>query len=137
MDKNKDGVLCKEELMQGYNKIHGAMAEVEVEKLFAQIDTDGSGKIDFSEWVVYATDKSKLLKDEQKLHAAFRYFDKDGNGTITPDEVKDLFCGSMGKVNEKVNGARSRSEVAAKASDDQSGSLETEPAPAVAEDAVD
>ena len=36
-------------------------------------------------------DKTSLLTDE-KLKLAFNLIDKDGGGTITPDEVKDMIC---------------------------------------------
>lgn len=39
-------------------------------------DSDGSGEIDYSEWVVATMDKRKLLTNE-KLEVAFNLFDRD------------------------------------------------------------
>jgi calcium-dependent protein kinase len=47
--------------------------------------------IDYSEWVVATIDKQRLLTPE-KLRSAFNLFDKDGNGTINANEVKEVLC---------------------------------------------
>lgn len=63
-------------------------------------DSDGSGEIDYSEWIVATMDKKKLLSNE-KLEAAFNLFDKDGSGSISAVEVKDVL--GVGKnIDEKV-----------------------------------
>jgi len=83
---NKDGKLSKEEVLVGYQKIKGDTAEKEVEDLFAIADTDGSGSIEYSEWVVATVQKDKML-DEDKLTKAFRLFDLDNSGLIKADEL--------------------------------------------------
>ena len=65
------------------------MAEYIVEKLFQQIDLDGSGEIDYSEWVMATINKEQLLTPE-KLSQAFQMFDNDGGGTISADEFKEV-----------------------------------------------
>ena len=60
-------------------------------KIFAKIDVDGSGFIDYSSWVVATINKEKLLTKE-KLLAAFNLFDKDNGGSISADEVKEVLC---------------------------------------------
>lgn len=61
MDTNKDGMLSKYELTVGYRLIYKEYAADEVEKVFSKVDIDGSGQIDYSEWIVATIDKSKLL----------------------------------------------------------------------------
>ncbi len=68
---------------------HGDLAEEEVDRIMKVADTDGSGEIDYSEWVVAAINKTTLLTNE-KLEAAFNLFDKDNSGTISASEVKDV-----------------------------------------------
>lgn len=66
MDKNSDGKLSREELIEGYNKIMGDLAaEEEVDKIMKIADADGSGEIDYSEFVVATMDKRKLLSNEK------------------------------------------------------------------------
>lgn len=48
LDKNSDGKLSRDELVEGYRKIYGEMAEIEVDKILAKVDVNGSGEIDYS-----------------------------------------------------------------------------------------
>ena len=48
LDKNSDGKLSREELIEGYRMIFGDMAEAEVDKILARVDANGSGEIDYS-----------------------------------------------------------------------------------------
>lgn len=97
LDTNNDGMLSKYEMTVGYQRIYGDAASDEVEKIFEKVDFDGSGFIDYSEWVVATINKEKLLTDH-KLMAAFQLFDRDGGGTISAKEVKDILIkGPVGK----------------------------------------
>ena len=75
-------------------------AEEEVDKIMRIADADGSGEIDYSEFVVATINKRKLLSDE-KLVAAFNLFDKDNSGSISANEVKEVL--GVGKnIDEKI-----------------------------------
>lgn len=50
---------------------------------------DHSGEIDFSEFVTASVNKTNLLQ-ESKLKAAFDYYDKDGSGSISVEEIRDV-----------------------------------------------
>jgi len=64
--------------------------------MFKSVDTDNSGFIDYSEFVVAAMNEGQLTSNE-KLQAAFKMFDKDGSGIISPDEIKEVL--SFGGTN--------------------------------------
>ncbi len=53
------------------------------------IDTDKSGKIDYTEFLA-ATMETNLYLKEEKLFMAFKMFDKDGNGKISAQELKEV-----------------------------------------------
>ena len=100
IDKNSDGKLSRKELIEGYTQILGELAEDEVDRIMKIADTDGSGEIDYSEWVIATMDKKKLLT-EDKLLMAFSMFDKDNGGSISSAEVKDTI--GVGKnIDEKL-----------------------------------
>lgn len=52
-------------------------------------DSDGNGEINYSEWVMTACDRTKLMSND-KLEAAFKLFDKDGSSTVSLEEIRGL-----------------------------------------------
>ena len=96
LDDNGDGRITKDELVLGmklYNKTQNKSVsniEEEVDNIFKLIDTDKNGYLEFEECVRVLIDKKKLLTDEN-LKFSFNFFDKDGSGEITIEELKEIF----------------------------------------------
>jgi len=89
-DKNGDGVLSKEEIFEGYKATLGEIeAKKEVERIMTEIDIDRSGTIDYNEFLIAATNRQSVLNKE-KLEQTFKMFDKDGNGSISLDEIRAI-----------------------------------------------
>ena len=81
-----------DEVKEGYLEHYGrVMSDTEVEQMFKAVDTDNSGFIDCSEFVIAASNQTSLTSQE-KLHAAFKMFDKDGSGIISADEIREVLC---------------------------------------------
>ena len=59
------------------------------ESVFGRIDVDGSGEIDYSEWILATINKEKLLTEE-RIAQIFQLFDRDGGGTIDGAEIKQI-----------------------------------------------
>jgi len=57
------------------------------------IDMDGNGKIDYTEFLAATIQKSIYMKQE-KLYMAFKMFDIDNSGKISPEELYEIL-GSM------------------------------------------
>lgn len=55
-------------------------------------DTDGSGEIDYTEFLAATIDERIYLREDY-LRTAFNMFDKDGSGKIDNEEVQALLQG--------------------------------------------
>ena len=90
MDVNGDGKLSKDEIKNGFMTYFGKnLTDEQIDDMFSQVDADGNGEIDYSEFVV-ATMNEKNLLSNNKLQTAFKMFDKDGGGSISTDEIKQV-----------------------------------------------
>ncbi|KAL0334490.1 UNVERIFIED_CONTAM: Calcium-dependent protein kinase [Sesamum radiatum] len=58
-----------------------------LKKMALRADVDNSGTIDYGEFIAATIHLNKLEREEHLL-AAFQYFDKDGSGYITVDELQ-------------------------------------------------
>lgn len=66
LDKNGDGKLSKEEIFDGYEQFFGRNLEKQdIEKMFDAVDIDGSGFIDYSEFVIASMNEKQLLTNEK------------------------------------------------------------------------
>ena len=94
LDKDKDNLIKKTELKVALQKAHGKEKIEKIEKMledtFERCDIKGGGTIDYSEFLAAAADDSVLLTKEN-LRATFDAFDKSKTGSITVDDLKDLF----------------------------------------------
>merc|ERR1719401_1028180 len=85
MDRNKDGMVSAMELREGLIAA-GVAAPENLQELFSHIDTDGSGAIDYTEFLASTLNK-KSYYQEEVIWSAFKKFDLDGNGAI---DIKEL-----------------------------------------------
>jgi len=102
LDCDNDGKLTLTELIEGY-KIslkNDEQAQDVATKIMDEVDTDKSGFIDYSEFIIATINPHSLVTDT-KLKIAFQLFDKDGSGTITPEELKAIL-GQSGNLSDEV-----------------------------------
>lgn len=63
IDKDGDGVIEKKELISVFNSHSTSrLTENEIENILQVIDTNGSGHIDFTEFLVAASNEEKMLE---------------------------------------------------------------------------
>ena len=74
----------------------------ELEKMIQMADIDGSGDIDFVEFVTLVAHKMKWDESrdntESKVVEAFRLFDEDGSGSIDASEMKRMLINLGEKI---------------------------------------
>ena len=68
-----------------------------------QIDTDGSGTIDFPKFLTMMAREMKDINSEEEILEAFKVFDKDGNRFISAAQLPSHYD----ELGRKVDGLRS------------------------------
>ncbi|WCJ28569.1 Calcium-dependent protein kinase family protein [Euphorbia peplus] len=87
MDTDSSGAITFDELKAGLRRYGSTMKDTEIRDLMDAADVDNSGTIDYGEFIAATVHLNKLEREEH-LVAAFQYFDKDGSGYITVDELQ-------------------------------------------------
>ena len=97
-DESGSGRLTKEQLIKGLNNILPLKeAENEVNRLMDIIDVDGSGFIEFEEFLRAGLDKKKIITKEN-LEMSFKLYDIHKRGKINAEELKII----LGKSNKFI-----------------------------------
>lgn len=96
LDKNREGTISSKDLTDHMrNEMPTEEAEMYSDFIMEHVDTDKSGKIDYTEFL-RATIKQKKVCTKDNLLRAFKFFDEDGNGTIEYSELSSgLTDGAM------------------------------------------
>lgn len=96
LDRDGDGKITKEELVQAFSEAYEfkdkSQVEKEVATIIDDIDTDISGSIDYTEFLVACINKEKMLS-QKMVSMAFRQFDLNGDGYITRPEFQAVMGG--------------------------------------------
>lgn len=87
-DKNDDGYITTKELGTVLRSLGQNPTEDELQDIIDEVDADGSGTVDFEEFVKLMKNRLQDIDHEQELREAFRVFDKDGNGSISSEELR-------------------------------------------------
>jgi len=89
LDSNGDGLLTCTEIKNGLEKAGVRKTASDLELICDGIDTDGSGVIDYTEFLAAALDKRSYLS-EQACWTAFKVFDLDGDDKISLEEIRAM-----------------------------------------------
>ncbi|CAH9058353.1 unnamed protein product [Cuscuta epithymum] len=94
IDTDNSGNITFEELKEGLRRVGSELVESEIKDLMDAADIDNSGAIDYGEFLAATVHLNKLEREEN-LVSAFSFFDKDGSGYITIDELQ-VACREFG-----------------------------------------
>jgi calmodulin len=105
-DKDNDGCITSKELFTVMNGLRLQITEQEIADIINNVDVDGSGTVDFNEFLrmmsrshchvsragggkaTAADHAARSAEEVEEMRQAFRVFDIDGNGLIDAHELK-------------------------------------------------
>lgn len=90
IDKNNDGRLSREEIINGYKEL--GLSVEHAEGIINKIDSDQSGLVDYSEFIT-ATQDWKKVCEKDFLEKTFRTYDIGRDGNLSLSELKQLIPG--------------------------------------------
>jgi len=119
LDTNKDGCLTKDEVLNGASGLFSLLKACRIHKrkhvikMFKEGDLDNNGTLDFNEFMEFikgAREKSLAAQpkaiDDAKVQKVFALMDRDGDGTITREELKLAYAGVLLMAGEMVDSKR-------------------------------
>ncbi|GAA0186443.1 non-receptor serine/threonine protein kinase [Lithospermum erythrorhizon] len=110
IDVDKSGTISLEEMRQALAKdLPWRLKDSRVTEILQAIDSNIDGLVDFSEFVaatlhVHQLEEHNSSVWQEKSQAAFKKFDVDGDGYITPDELK-MHTGLKGSIDPLLDEA--------------------------------
>lgn len=111
LDNNGDGLLSVVEMKEGLLKSGLKEIPADLQQIMDGIDSDGSGVIDYTEFLAATLDK-KVYMAEDVCWQAFRIFDLNGDGKIDKAEiahvlndgdVKNAACKDMAEIMQEID----------------------------------
>lgn len=88
MDKDKDGVLSKEEIREGLKYlVDYHPSDAELDAAMNILDTKKKGSVDFKDFLNYIS-FVKRISNEQFIKAAFDYADSDRDGYLSKEDLR-------------------------------------------------
>uniref|UniRef100_A0A6N2L4T7 non-specific serine/threonine protein kinase n=1 Tax=Salix viminalis TaxID=40686 RepID=A0A6N2L4T7_SALVM len=101
MDTGKSGSINLEELRVGLQKLGQSIADADLRILMEAADVDGDGALNYGEFVAISVHIKKMGNDEH-LHKAFAFFDRNQSGYIEIEELRESLYDDIDTNNEDV-----------------------------------
>jgi len=120
LDDNSDGLLTATETGEGLEKAKPKDIPADLQQILQDVDSDGSGVIDYTEFLAATLDKC-MFAERDVCWAAFRVFDIDGDGVITKEELKKVLQGDENMA--QLLGGKSVEEVIKEIDKDGDGQI--------------
>ena len=95
-DINRDRTISSKDLGKVLRSLNLNPSQSELQAMISRVDSDGSGRIEFTEFVRLYADKCKESINKEDVIRYFQMFDGNGDGRIDPVEFKRVIT-TMGE----------------------------------------
>lgn len=85
-----DGTIDAKELGTVMRSLGQNPTEQQIQDMLNEVDSDGSGSIEFPEFLLLMALHTNQDMTEEEMREAFRVFDKDGDGNIPEAELRNI-----------------------------------------------
>jgi len=89
-DTEKNGEIPTSELGTVMRMLGHNLKKDQLQLAIEAVDGDGSGSVDFDEFLQLMAKKTAEAEEEMELRESFRILDKDNQGTISVDVLKGI-----------------------------------------------
>ena len=93
--KGQEGNVNKQELANIFKAINIDASDEEIKEIIKKMDLEDKKEINYDEFLAIINQREKDVDEEEEVLKAFKVFDKEGNGLININELKDIML-SMG-----------------------------------------
>ena len=97
IDKNKEQSINTKNLGSMMRALKMDPTEVELRDMINEVDADGSGDIDFPEFLAMMAQRKKREELDAEIEETFKLFDLDKDGLINEKELKEVMT-AMGEI---------------------------------------
>ncbi|XP_034662746.1 calmodulin-related protein 97A-like [Drosophila subobscura] len=100
-DKDGSGSITTRELGVLMRSLGQNPTEAELQDLVNEVDIDGNGEIDFNEFCSMMSKQIRETDTEEEMREAFKIFDRDLDGFISPAELRFVMINLGEKVTDE------------------------------------
>ena len=100
-DNNKDGNVTLDELANILKAINISSSDEEIKEIIMELELEGNDEINFENFVSIVNRRDKDVDNEEEVIKAFKFFDKEGNGLININELKNIMLSVGNNISEE------------------------------------